>query len=550
MAFAYTSGVATSVDDWFSIFEAWITGTVGWTVESGTGTTNLVLSSDGEAADKTKLFVNVFRDISVSYPYRIHGEVRDDAAGTHKTAENGYIQALSTSAVSDTYSFYYAFSANKDAIVLTSRDGYRQYLIYLGLVEPFALSPPDETYYMIATGTSITVASVLRNGAGTWDFDISCYRNEWIGTSGLDMQGNLYFPIGSMIAGNATNIIGQLYHIGCYYTANVNQPQLDDTLTSVLPSGTATWIISQSTTYLYSLAIRTGGTLSSDAIDDGAHYAYTTGTATSITQFFSILRTLLGQVGWNETDFSGSSGYTEDWLFDSTGESGNETIYIRIYWNTASILTMVIQDDANYVPGHSYAGNNNVNSSALPTTFHITADLDCILLALYDSVSGSPVYRPLWGGLVISYIPDIPAGSEYRTAILHYYSSSAFRLDCYVLRTHDGDWIGFLSEQLYYGDGTHNNNDNPLAVDGTTYMIYPEILYDLNAASSYVIYGRAKYLFHIGSANIAIDDTITVGSRIYTVLRTFNGSTTYSTYYCIRSDGGMYSSSSSSSSSS
>lgn len=35
MAFGHKAGTASSIADWFSTFEDWVTNTLGWTVESG-----------------------------------------------------------------------------------------------------------------------------------------------------------------------------------------------------------------------------------------------------------------------------------------------------------------------------------------------------------------------------------------------------------------------------------------------------------------------------------------------------------------------------------
>ena len=54
MAFAHLAGVTTpgapdEIVDWFATFQQWMTAVVGWTVEAGGGTTNVVFRSISEA---------------------------------------------------------------------------------------------------------------------------------------------------------------------------------------------------------------------------------------------------------------------------------------------------------------------------------------------------------------------------------------------------------------------------------------------------------------------------------------------------------------------
>lgn len=61
MPFEYTTRMTTGpyeIDDWFASFEAWVTG-VGWAVDSGAGTDDLVIRS--ESVDLTVFAIRVWR---------------------------------------------------------------------------------------------------------------------------------------------------------------------------------------------------------------------------------------------------------------------------------------------------------------------------------------------------------------------------------------------------------------------------------------------------------------------------------------------------------
>lgn len=85
MAWAHITGEAVSTNDWFATFEAWISATVGWTIEAGAGTTDLIIRSVSEAGGLTMLWARVWL-----VGTQIHVELRDDLAGTHVTTRGSY----------------------------------------------------------------------------------------------------------------------------------------------------------------------------------------------------------------------------------------------------------------------------------------------------------------------------------------------------------------------------------------------------------------------------------------------------------------------------
>lgn len=58
MAFAYTAGAAEDIKHWFALFESFVKG-IGWTVEAGSGTTDVIIRSVGEGGGYTKLEAHV-----------------------------------------------------------------------------------------------------------------------------------------------------------------------------------------------------------------------------------------------------------------------------------------------------------------------------------------------------------------------------------------------------------------------------------------------------------------------------------------------------------
>ena len=175
--FAHTSGIATSVANFFAIFEAFITTTVGWTVASGAGTTDLVITSDGESTLLTMLFVRLNQN--GPNPNLINGNVRDDAIGTHATTHTGYLDTAGQA-------FPYWISADKDTIVLVSKAGRSTRMLYLGCLLPYAITPPDESYYMIVTDNMVMSARILRDHTGLWNQTDNIYENWEIRTAGFD----------------------------------------------------------------------------------------------------------------------------------------------------------------------------------------------------------------------------------------------------------------------------------------------------------------------------------------------------------------------------
>jgi len=498
MAFNHLAGITTAgapdeIVDWFATFEAWITGTVGWTVQSGAGTTNLVISSVGESGTMTKLFVHIWR-VGVGNTVRM--EVRDDALGTHETTGGSILD-------SNGAQFPFWISADLDAIVMCWKAGAGYTANYAGLLMPFALNPTDETYYSVTWRGGAHQGTILRRHDNLWDQDDTHYYNDYIHNCIIDPDdGSL--PIGGMYFADHADIAGQFKHIGCWHTIGGVNPE--DTIESYEPGGTTTWIVMRCGAGTR-FAMRTGGVLPT-GIPDSASFLHSSGNAANHGAWFFALRAHLIATGWSYTDISGLTGNIIDEEYHSAGESGSENIYMRVYWQGFPPAICFAVADSTY----GTPGRNQTTLAApgwvagdFPTQYYISGDKDCVLC----TINKGGDYKPAWAGCISSMAQNLSSiYMKYAVCI----QTGALT---HILQDHTGAWDQFAAADAQ-GDGGHTTASQPSNYDGTTYFVWPHLL-TTGGVGPHTIYGQLKYFFFTDGGGIAIADTITVGGRVYTI---------------------------------
>lgn len=499
MAFHHLSGVTTpgapdSVVDWFAAFEVWITGTVGWIVATGTGTTDLFIRSIGELGGLTMLFVHLWRD--VGNPNLIHVEVSDDAVaplGTHSTSEGGTVD-------SGGVQFAYWMSADKDALVIVWKAGAGYKMLYGGLVMPFALTVVDETYQMIAN-SSLTKASILRRHDHVWDQDDDLYYNTAMRLADKDRDdGSL--AIGGTYFGDHADIGGQLKFISCEITEPTVTPE--DTMTTGQPGATSEWVVLLATGKKF--ALRTGGVLSTGRADGS--FASVSGIAGTLAAWFGALVALMVGRGWAATDISGATGFTWDYEFNSAGEDGTEDIWIRVYCGTPGDIRVFVADSAFGTGGrHEIPPRTpKIADTDFPRTYYFSADKDCLVQATQEPLGN---YYPIFSGLASVFAPGL--SSTYMKSVSMGGFGGVYPAG-WILQGHDGAWVEVIA-CVANGDGVHCTNSQPSNYDGTTYLVWPYVCKEGDE-----VIGQMKYFFTTHGGGVAQNDTITVGPRIYTVM--------------------------------
>lgn len=479
MSFNHKAGTASSIADWFSIFEDWVTNTLEWTVESGSGTTNLVLSSPGEQGLFTKLFVNVYKDPALD---QVWSQVQDDAAGTHKTT---YVLSY---AVAGAGAFLYWMSGDRDSFIYCFLTGGAYDAVYAGIIEPFALNPTDETYHSCVSW-GVRRGTLLRNYDDTWNpAQIFNYWNTRVSDLQLDRLTS-ELAIGGVYLGQNDAIAGQYKHISCrIQAAGVSQQQTFETKWN---GYNTTWVVlSEQSGYRF--AMRTGGDLPL-GWGDGAHLSFTNGIASTYSSFIAILKAFLESVGWTCTDI------TDGILAYSAGESGTETIYVKV-WYAGATLNILAQDDADGT--HVTATYTNaVEEASYPCQYWITADRNFIILAQEEAGA----MKPLYGGMFNAAAPSLPT-TPYKVAVGCALTAPGSGSGG-ILRGHNGLWGQSYSVEREVAAV----NSSPNLFDGVTYIHWPFTLYSVE------FLGDVPYMKYAGGT-LNVYDTITAGAAKYTAL--------------------------------
>ncbi len=507
MAFVHLAGVTTAgaadeVIDWFSTFEAWMVS-LGWTVEAGGGTQDITFRSSSEAGGLTMLYLRAWRDlVNVD---RVYFRVQDDLAGTHFTTPvaGGYVD-------SGGVQFAYWMSGDKDAIIVCFKlaGGYRH--VYAGMVIPFALTVPDETYRMIVA-TDTIAGTILRNHDGTWDVDSTLKGNGYMWKNRINPYDSSFSLCGTYFS-NGANIAGQLKHISLWWQ-NAAGLNAEDTIDTGRPGATTTWIVlkdNQGTPAPF--ALRTGGVLPVGIPD--ATFAAMNGPVANRPGIYTALAGLLGGLGWADLGDPGVGDHGR--LFYSQGESGEENIYV-LFSTFGDEFHVWVQDDA--IATHRTAPDCHAYIQAVdfPANIWISADKDCVVLVVQRPAG----YTLWWGGMVAPFsgalvAPYSAASLTEYSAVAAYQGHGPFPILGKVLRGHDGTWT---ESAMPYSEGANMTNSNPNAFDGTTYLVWPFVGWWFWAAGGgYVVpLGQMKYYLDSSGGGIANLDTITVGAKVYTV---------------------------------
>ena len=517
MAHAYKEGEAASIPVWFAIFENWIVSQAGWTVVAGAGTTNLTLSSNGESGVLNKLFVNIWRDAGVTT--RIRGEVQDDAAGTHKTTRDGYLENQS-----NTYpKFYYFMVADKDAICISIKKQGAS-MLYLGLVNPLARTVVDETYKMISAKdiVGLNTVTVLRNSAGVWDQDIN-----WYVSSYQNLYGQPYlFKVGGLptqICGTAgVGLLGSPIDIISGKIASYIGVACDELDTTGIGGSTAKWkVVESKQTSPGRFAMRMSGGITTQLFN--GTWAGQSGIALSYTDFIdNVLIPFLQGRGWVITDNKAISGKWRDYYCDSVGENGSSDIHLRFYLDIVGSNQVwgLVCDSTRANQGQAYSvlwGSLN---------YIMGGDKDCVYSAYNISATANIIWLGKLIPLALSDYDGSTPYTDYCTGIL-IVDNLRGTSDFIPLRDiKSGAWnpVEAYLSSLDTGEGAHCLLSNPNNYDGTTYLLFPVYHIAWNgpavAGSAQRCYnGRMKYIYGSYGGACVAGDTITADDgEIYRVL--------------------------------
>ena len=514
MAFAYAAGTVVNIDTFFTILETWLVNTIGWILVSGSGTQDLILSSDGEYGDYAgytgPIYVHIYQGTAANDKY-IYGQVYLDAAGTQKSTETTVCRLVLNDA-GDSFDYY--MSADKEAFVIYVKDltsgNYTR--LYLGTLIPYAktLSGPE---YMLFAGGGAS-GYLLKGSAGSW----STSGTEFTYTvpaitaiNELDSSVALFAAhINTSEAGVA--LAGQLRHVSArtYLTALSAL-----TYIKTFDDGIETeWIIlpRESTTTTLT-ALRIGGDISTGVYTED-NFQYTTGIASDKAALFAALEAwLVGTVGWTVESGSG----TETIVYSSIGESGTDAIFIRYRWASDYIYGRV-QNDAAGTQATSEANisipTTSISTTIFPTRYHFCGDKDCICITVHTSSGG--FNEPLWLGALTPFALTLPETSYKLLA----YSERTTTRYSYLLRKNAAatSWnyaVTALPTVLFSA---------PLQVDPQAYYLVPMHVYQ--SAAPITAVGIMKYIMRsTSSPTLSVNDTLQIGNQKYTNF--YQGSTTF-----------------------
>ena len=202
-------GAADKLVEWFTTLTNWLTGTVGWTLEASPGPTERIFSSLGEGGGYTQLFIRIWQDGVTNH---IRGEVQNDLAGTQVTTMGGFVDAD----IGETFRYYIV--ADLDTILITVPYRDTTHLLYLGIIEPAAITLVNETYQMIASDNTLDTVHILRHHTGAWDLAHALYE-DGVGYAPCSTVGNDRMGLGPMYVDRFADMAGQMKFIGHVYPA-------------------------------------------------------------------------------------------------------------------------------------------------------------------------------------------------------------------------------------------------------------------------------------------------------------------------------------------
>lgn len=499
MSFVYATGItaagaADPVLEWFSAFELWI-ARIGWTVESGSGTKNLIIRSLGEERAYTMLWARVWE----SAANNVSIEVRNDLAGTQVTT-NGITLANATAA-----EITYYMAGDLEAFVIAWRTTAPVWTWhYCGTLMSFALVPPDETYTMISAG-SATLGAVLRDTAGLWDQDVAIYTQQGVQDQMINPLNNSVM-IGGMVMGRYQSVVGELRHTGGVNT-DPALAALDTFDTLADANKITTWLmVSDGTRNSF---IRTGGELPTGIKD--STFQHLSGTFADVidpwTDFIeNILSPFLVGLGW--LDLGSQAWWTVDRLFYSTGTTGTDDIFVGVAWRNTGLLYVRVQND---MAATQSTGDRNIPAQQpmQGQPYYISGDRDCFTLTYARSVGG--IHDRIWAGKADPGIAGVLA-TEYFMCVCVGSSVANQR----VLRQHDGGWNrqGTLLDPINVFTPMANNG-SPLAMDGKTNVMWALGMAHIAPARK-CFTGRLKFVMRCDGA-LSMLNQVDVGSRQYKI---------------------------------
>ena len=508
--FRYETGTASGITQFIYKLRRFAR-LVGWRVESWAGN-NIVFSSVGEGENMTMLFIHVWE----SAPGIISGEVRDDAAGTHETTSLSFCNV-------GLGNFNYYLSGDKDAIIIITYDPMMTCgAMYLGLVYPFAIEPPDETYYSIAGGPfAVLIGSRVLRDPTAWDQAL-VFTGGPFQTLADRFDGSVV--LSAVYASSAATVVGELKNFAVVDNAVF---AVDDTITTG-PGVSTDWLVLSDGAVFF--ALRTGG---DEPLGEDLEYSKPVPSsifrAYSNRELFSVLVPFMTARGWTATDYSGVSGFDRDYVFHSTGETGLDDIYLRAFWDDAldtDYLNVRIQDDV--------AGTHNRNLAddftdrrLLPHKFQFYANKDFLVVIhsvdhtsypggfppAYVSVEGIIDPYVIWAGRAMSFAPGLKDGNTPYNMILAATTRTGARYHM-RLREHDGTWAA-VAEDANIDFGTALAV-NPIEADGATFVMYPPYCW----ATVRDYHSILKHIYNIpNSGGMVNGDVIECGTEEFKVLR-------------------------------
>lgn len=486
MAFQYRAGNAANIAAWFTVFEEMIVA-AGWSIVSGSGTTNMIISSLGENGDLTNLFAHVREIAGV-----IWSDLRDDAAGTHVTTAVSVL----TSAGGP---FDYWMNADADFVCAVSHDLFPQWrLMFFGHIFGVALVANEEQ--MMAAGAGVWTAgpicvTILQDYLLNWDVDMVVQTNQYAASFPIH-------PVNGSITLCApwvnfdTQIYGQLPNVARMAASVVN----GTAIATQDGNRETTWIALQDLAG-NRLALRTGG-VRPIGLPEGS-FAYSTGRANGPAELNdTIIPAFMTGLGW--TDLGNPTVHTFGHLYYSRGESGTDDIYVLITWNAGGndFQYFFVQDDA--VGTHRTTGSYTLlDISNFPLTYHLAGDRDSVLLVAGTLGQGKYL---LWAGKPEPGNPGLDC--TYHMA----------NLDTYVqiyrqLRNANGLW-----NQLYTleNDGPSMEPSSASEIDDLTCTVWPMWGMDDIGGPWRIMIGQFTYLYSVAHNNRLTDgDQIRIEGRNY-----------------------------------
>ncbi len=470
----------------------------GWTIVAGAGTQDVTARSTGEPPfNFTYLYAEVATDINNFY-WRVHDTV-------HATTYYAMPKAVGA------FTLHLSGDKNAVAIGFVSAALYPR-AIYMGIVNSFNLSYPDETYIMVSgeRRDNLNRFRVLRNYDGAWD--VLCSHASQPAVAGAaafptirDRFDNSVTVYGAWVYHAASShIIGELYHTTFYLpNAVVN---IGDTISTTSPGSadTTDWIVLSDNTVRY--CMRTGGVAPTGFdIEPAPNLSYPIYARTNV-EFVNAVRSVLASLGWTETDYSATSGITPDWIFHSTGESGAESIHCRLNWGPAAATVpflYVVDWVAGAIAHQNGAGLATLENTDIPVKMGIVASKDCFIIWV-ENPDGNLLHNPVWAGKVRTFAPGLWTGNTaYSMACFLPSAGAAF--NHYPLRDHDGTWVAVARTTT---DIASWACATPQLLDGESIPIMPWVC--RSAAGE--IYGIMTYLYRAN--NIATPNGLTSGDEI------------------------------------